>query len=62
MEDNTASNEALISEFNRQSARLKKGMTMAEGGQGAENAYAAAYHQMARAGLVQPLRKKYRGR
>ena len=52
--------ERALAEFNRASNRIKQAPTFREGGPGAENAYAEAYRQMARLGMVMPLRKKYR--
>ena len=58
----TPQQEAAAAEFNRASVRLKQAPTFREGGPGVESTYAIAYQRMARLGLVQPLRKKYRAR
>lgn len=58
MEENLSAAEA---EFRRQSERLRKCPTVAEGGSGVESAYGQAYQALVRLGAAQQLRKKYRG-
>lgn len=52
--------EQLWREFEVASKNLKKATPTATGGVGHENAYAAAYKRLVQAGLVLPLRGKYR--
>lgn len=53
--------EKAQAEFRRQSERLRKMPTMAEGGSGVESAYSAAYQALVRLGVAPQLRKKHRG-
>lgn len=56
----TPEQEKAVSEFNRQSDRVRKCPTHAEGATGVEAAYSDAWSQLVRVGLERPLRKKYR--
>lgn len=52
--------KALWADFDAASRKVKSGMGVKQGGAGAENNYSAAYAALAKAGLVQPLRGRYR--
>lgn len=61
MMDNEVEIERAEAEYRRQYDRIRKGLTMAEGGQGVEGAYSQAYQTLVRLGVAPQLRKKYRG-
>lgn len=56
----TPDQEKAVARFNQASHRVRLALAMRNGGVGAEQEYAAAYQQMAKLGLVSPLKRKHR--
>lgn len=56
----TPEQEAAVARFSAASRRIHQVPDYRHGGRGAETEYAAAYQNMAKLGLVQPLKRKHR--